>query len=91
MNIENITVFGAGTVGSQIAFHAAFYGYKVVVFVVDHQAVEEAKERFCGIAKRYMQEVGAQRIEVDKAIGNLSYSVIMSEAIRNALFNMKRI
>ena len=84
MNIENVTVFGAGRIGGQIAFHAAFHGYKVVVFDVDQEAVNQAIERIRTMAARYMQDTGAQELEFDKAFGNLSYSFTMSDAARDA-------
>ena len=84
MTIENIAVFGAGRLGSQIAFHAAFRGFKVVVFEVDNQAACKARERIIGIATSYIRDLAAPEIIVSRALGNLSYSVNMSEAISNA-------
>ena len=33
MSIKNVTVMGAGVLGSQIAFQAAFHGYDVVIYL----------------------------------------------------------
>lgn len=84
MNIENTTVFGAGKIGSQIAFHAAFCGYRVVVFDIDLLAIDQAKERIRVLSAQFMQDVGAQEFEISKAMRNITYSVNISEAIAAA-------
>lgn len=84
MKIEKIAVFGAGKVGSQVAFHAAFHGYSVVVFDINEQAVTRAKERMRDLAEIYRALPGVPEARTLKALENLSYSITLSEAIAEA-------
>jgi hypothetical protein len=84
MHIQNITVFGAGRIGSQVAFHTAFHGFRVVVFDINDEAVAAAKERMRRLAEQYMGVFKAPELEIGRALGNLSYSVNMSESVTNA-------
>lgn len=40
MDIKNVTVVGAGVLGSQIAFQAAFFGFKVTLYDINDEAVK---------------------------------------------------
>ena len=43
--IKNVTIAGAGVLGSQIAFQSAFFGYNVVVYDINEEAIEKGKEK----------------------------------------------
>lgn len=83
--MKYVTVIGPGVLGSQIAFQTAFSGFDVVAFDVDEEAIEQAKIRFAALATTYRNQVsGADDAKVDGALGRLSYSVDLAEAVHNA-------
>lgn len=43
MNIKNVTVFGSGVLGAQIAFQTAYHGYNVTLFDINEELLELAK------------------------------------------------
>jgi len=43
MKIKNVTVAGAGTLGSQIAWQTAFHGFNVSVYDPFEESIEKAK------------------------------------------------
>lgn len=83
--MKYVTVIGTGVLGSQIAFQTAFSGFEVVAFDVDEEAIEQAKIRFATLASTYRNQVsGADDAKVNGALGRLSYSVVLAEAVHNA-------
>ena len=46
MTIKNVTVAGSGVLGYQIAFQAAFHGYKVTVYDTIDEVLEKANAMF---------------------------------------------
>jgi 3-hydroxyacyl-CoA dehydrogenase len=84
MEIKNVTVFGAGKIGSQLAFMAAFNDYRVKIFDVSEAALATAREKLRDLATRYMQDHCAPEYKIDKALGNVSYSMTVSEAMDQA-------
>nr|WP_272919398.1 3-hydroxyacyl-CoA dehydrogenase NAD-binding domain-containing protein [Amycolatopsis rubida] len=47
-----MTVLGTGVLGSQIAYQAAYSGFRVSAYDIDHAVIAEAKERFAAIYER---------------------------------------
>lgn len=43
MTIKNVTVIGAGVLGSQVAFQVAFHGYDVTIYDINDEAVAAGK------------------------------------------------
>jgi len=46
MKIKNVTVFGSGVLGAQIAFHVAYHGYHVTLFDIKEELLALAKLKF---------------------------------------------
>jgi len=84
--LSNITVLGAGVLGSQIAFQTAFSGFDVVAWDVDDTAVEAAKARFRKLADRYIREdfEGSAAGKAEAALGRLRYTSDLAEAAADA-------
>lgn len=53
--IRNVTVLGAGVLGSQIAFQTAYKGFDVISYDIDEPALVSAKERFDRLAATYTE------------------------------------
>lgn len=84
-NIKKVTVLGTGVLGSQIAFQSAFSGFDVTAYDINDAALESAKTRFAGLADTYRAEVpGAADGKADAALGRLSYSKDLAEAVADA-------
>src|SRR5690625_976378 len=84
MNIKNVTVAGAGVLGSQIAFQTAFKGFNVSSYDVDDEAVEKAKERFRVLQERYVEDDYGTKEEVDAAYDRLSFYTDLGKAVEDA-------
>lgn len=84
MNYKNITVAGSGVLGSQIAYQTAFKGFNVVVYDINDEALERAKDRIINLKPHYQEDLGASAEEVDAAYNRISFSSDLSEAVRDA-------
>ena len=61
MEIKNVTVAGAGVLGSQIAFQTAFKGFNVTVWVRSDASIERAKPKFAGLVQTYVDTLEAMK------------------------------
>lgn len=57
MTIKNVTVLGAGVLGAQIAYRAAYAGFNVISYDINDDALKAAKARFDSITKVYRDNV----------------------------------
>lgn len=55
-NIKNVTVFGTGVLGSQIAYQAAFHGFNVTAWDISDEATAAGRERYRKLAQRYIAD-----------------------------------
>lgn len=84
MNLTNLTVLGAGVLGSQIAFQAAFHGVKVVSYDISDDALANAKKRYDTLANDYKKDLNASNEQIAQTFANLSLSSNLTEAVKNA-------
>ena len=63
MGIKNVTVAGAGVLGSQIAFQTAFKGFNVTVWVRSDASIERAKPKFTSLAQTYADTLEAMKTD----------------------------
>ncbi|MCL6572853.1 MAG: 3-hydroxyacyl-CoA dehydrogenase [Bacillus sp. (in: Bacteria)] len=84
MNYLNITIAGAGILGSQIAFQTAFKGFNVILYDINDAALESAKEKFIKWKHGFQKNIGAVEEEISAAFNRLSYSTDLSSAVRDA-------
>ena len=68
MSFKKITIAGAGTLGSQITFQAAFYGFTVSIW---NPHPDRAIRRLNKVQKMYKQEMGITDSDVKRAMKNI--------------------
>lgn len=84
MKLKNITVAGAGVLGSQIAWQTAFKGFNVIVYDPYIEAIEKSKDFHKKYAQLFMEQRNASQQQIDETMNRLSYSSNMKEAVRDA-------
>ncbi|ASS67518.1 MULTISPECIES: 3-hydroxyacyl-CoA dehydrogenase [unclassified Paenibacillus] len=84
MNFNVIMVAGSGVLGSQIAFQAAFKGFRVTVYDINDEALAKAKERISKLKANYKEDLRATSEQVDQAYDRLSFSSDLSQAAADA-------
>jgi 3-hydroxybutyryl-CoA dehydrogenase len=84
INIKNVTIAGAGVLGSQIAWQTAFSGFNVTVYDAFEKGLESGKMFHQQFAELFKSTRGASQDEIDKTLARLSYSTNLTEAVRDA-------
>ncbi|SPX85918.1 3-hydroxyacyl-CoA dehydrogenase NAD-binding domain-containing protein [Moraxella ovis] len=84
MSIQHLTALGAGVLGAQIAFQAAFHGVKVVSYDINDEALTAAKTRFEALSHHYRRDLGADDAAIEQAFERLSQSSDLQQAVKNA-------
>lgn len=84
MSLTNLTVLGAGVLGAQIAFQAAYHGVKVVSYDINDDALANAKKRYDTLATDYKRDLSASDEAINQAFANLTLSSNLAEAVKNA-------
>lgn len=84
MKISNVTIAGAGTLGSQIAWQTAFNGFNVTVYDAFEKGLEVGKMYHQKYAELFLKTRGASQDEIDQTIVRLSYTTDLAEAVKDA-------
>jgi 3-hydroxybutyryl-CoA dehydrogenase len=84
MKISNVTIAGAGNLGSQIAWQAAFNGFNVIVFDAFEKGLETGKVYHQQYAELFLKSRGASLDEIDQTMGRLSYTLDLAVAVKDA-------
>lgn len=84
MKFSNVTIAGAGTLGSQIAWQTAFYGFNVTVFDAFEKGLEVGKAYHQKYSELFLKTRGASHDEIDQTISRLSYTTDLAEAVKDA-------
>ncbi len=84
MNIKNIAIAGAGTLGSQIAWQTAFKGFNVTVYDAFEKGLERGKQFHQQYASLFEKTRGASKEEIDATFSRLSYTTNLAEAVKDA-------
>ncbi|MFD2034613.1 3-hydroxyacyl-CoA dehydrogenase [Belliella marina] len=84
MKIKNVTVFGSGVLGAQIAFHAAYHGYHVTLFDIKEELLEQAKLKFEQFKPMYQQDVNATLTDLDAAVSRVSFTADLAVSVKDA-------
>ncbi|MCH4170847.1 MAG: 3-hydroxyacyl-CoA dehydrogenase [Lactobacillus sp.] len=71
---KNIVVAGSGTLGSQIAFQAAYKGFKVVIYDINDDALAKAKERIANLEQTYASEIQFAEKNYLQTAENIQYN-----------------
>ena len=84
MTIKNVTIAGAGTLGSQIAWQTAFKGFHVTVYDAFDNGLERGKQFHQQFAQLFMATRGVSQQEIDETFSRLSYTTNLAEAVKDA-------
>jgi 3-hydroxyacyl-CoA dehydrogenase len=84
MEIKNISVLGAGVLGSQIAWQAAFHGFRVTVYDIDASALEAARGKHRDFASYFQSRYHATEQEVQNTFERLAYTTDLAAAVKDA-------
>lgn len=84
MKIKNVTIVGSGVLGSQIAFQSAFHGYSVVLYDLNNDVLDKAKQSLKILAENYKKDLNASDQHIEAAFSRISYSTDLKEAVKDA-------
>jgi 3-hydroxybutyryl-CoA dehydrogenase len=84
MTIKNVTIAGAGTLGSQIAWQTAFKGFNVTVYDAFEKGLERGKQFHQQYAKIFEKTRGVSKEDIKETFARLSYTTNLAEAVKNA-------
>ncbi len=84
MNIKNVTIAGAGTLGSQIAWQTAFHGFNVIVYDTFDKGLVNSKKFHKQFAQLFLTKRGVSQEKIDQTLAKLSYTTNLKEAVQNA-------
>lgn len=83
--MQNLTVLGAGILGSQIAFQAAYCGKTVVVYDLSPQVLAALGDRWAYFRPFYLQDVADSSEEkLDAAISRIRTTSDLADAVSEA-------
>jgi len=82
--MKNITIVGAGTLGSQISWQVAFMGFNVTVFDIVEKGLEACKLFHKEYAELFMNDKGATKEEIEQTYSRLNYTNNLKEAVKDA-------
>ncbi|WP_294034375.1 3-hydroxyacyl-CoA dehydrogenase [uncultured Moraxella sp.] len=81
MTIKKVTILGAGVLGAQIAFQAAYAGFEVVSYDINDDALAAAAKRFETLQGVYQEQVGATTDQLSQTMARLSQSSDLIDAV----------
>ncbi|MEE1674183.1 3-hydroxyacyl-CoA dehydrogenase [Agarivorans aestuarii] len=84
MNIKNVTIAGAGLLGSQVAWQVAFSGFEVTVYDYFEKGLATSKALHKEYAELFVTTRGATQEQVNDALARLSYTTDLAEAVKDA-------
>ncbi len=84
MKIKNVTIAGAGVLGSQIAWQTAFKGFNVTVYDAFEKGIENCKTYHNRYAKLFLSSKGATKDEIENTLSRITYTTNLKEAVMDA-------
>jgi len=84
MKIKNVTIAGAGVLGSQIAWQTALYGYNVTVYDAFEEGLEKGKEFHKKFAELFKATRGVSQEQIDATKARLFYTTDLKDAVKDA-------
>lgn len=82
--ITNVTVFGSGVLGAQIAFQTAFHGFNVTLYDLADALLEKAREKFGALGDSYKRDLCATDADVSSALARLTYTTDLARSVADA-------
>jgi lactate dehydrogenase-like 2-hydroxyacid dehydrogenase len=68
-DIKNVLIIGSGTMGQQIGFQCAAFGYDVIMHDIKQEMLGNAFDRMGKLAKIAVKTARLTQYEADKALG----------------------
>ncbi|MCZ2474356.1 3-hydroxyacyl-CoA dehydrogenase [Aquirufa ecclesiirivi] len=84
MEIKQVCILGAGTLGTRIAFQAALSGYWVKVYDIKEESFTISQKMISKIAKGLIASELYTQLAIDEAFTRLSYTLDDEEAVAEA-------
>ncbi len=84
MKIKNVTIAGAGVLGSQIAWQTAFKGFNVTVYDAFEKGIKNCKTYHNRYAKLFLSSKGATKNEVENTVSRITYTTNLKKAVQDA-------
>ena len=84
MDIKNVTIAGAGTLGAQVAWQTAFMGFNVTVYDPSEKGLERCKQQHRQFAELFLKTRGASQEEINQTNSRLRYTTNLEEAVKDA-------
>ena len=84
MKIKNVTVFGSGVLGAQIAFQTAYSGYQVTLFDLTEEMLGQAKLKFEQFKTFYQLELNAALTDLDAAVSGIKFTTDLALSVKDA-------
>jgi 3-hydroxyacyl-CoA dehydrogenase len=84
--MQNLTVLGAGVLGSQIAFQSAYSGKDVVLYDISQDGLDSMTARWEYLKPLYVRDLGADATpeKLQAAIGRIRLSNDLADAVKDA-------
>jgi 3-hydroxyacyl-CoA dehydrogenase len=83
--MKNLTVLGAGVLGSQISFQSAYSGKNVVVFDISQDALDALPARWEYLKPLYLRDLPTATPEkLDAAVARIQVNVDLTDALKDA-------
>lgn len=86
MDVKNVSVMGAGTMGRGIAQAAAMAGFDVILYDIKQEFVDGGIDGVKKILGKSVEKGRRTQAEVDGILGRIKKSIDLSEAAKNADF-----
>lgn len=83
-SFSRVAVLGAGTLGSQIAWHAAFMGKEVVLYDIHPDALARVEASRARVEKQYARDLGASPQAIAAGWERISFSTELAAAVGGA-------
>jgi 3-hydroxyacyl-CoA dehydrogenase len=84
MKIQKIVVFGAGILGTQIAFQISFFGFQVTLCDLTTEILVAAKQTMEQNFERYKVDMHADATKLTAALENINFTLDSAMAVRDA-------
>jgi 3-hydroxybutyryl-CoA dehydrogenase len=84
LELKNVTVFGSGVLGAQIAFQTAYHGYNVILFDIKEELLENAKVKFEQFKELYQQDLNVSPADLDATVSRIAFTTDLAVSVKDA-------
>ena len=84
MKITNVTIAGAGVLGSQVAWQVAQHGFNVTVYDVFAEGLAGGKRNHRQFAELFHSRRGFSQEEVEGTLSRIIYTTDLADAVKDA-------